>query len=207
MDFIQDPTAIETKSMAIIDELLGPLAVTAEERNVIKRIVHTTGDPGFAELVHLHPDAVPNGIAALARGAKIFTDVHMLATGIKRNLVEERGGDIICAIRDSRVIEAAKASGRTRAMTAFELLAPEMDGAVVAIGNAPTALFQLLDAIKKGICLPACVVGTPVGFVGAAESKECLIEAGIPAISIRGTKGGSTIAVAIINALLLQMPK
>lgn len=206
MEFVTEPKAIEAKSMAIIDELLGPLPVSLAERKVIMRVVHTTGDPDFARLLRLHPLAVPAGIEVLAAGANVYTDVNMVRTGISAHLINSRGGSLTCCISDPRVAEAAQMSGKTRAMTAFELLAPELNGAVVAIGNAPTALFQLLESIKAGLCRPAVIVGTPVGFVGAAESKELLTEFDIPYITVVGNKGGSTIAAAIVNAMLLQMP-
>ncbi|ABZ84944.1 precorrin-8x methylmutase cbic/cobh putative [Heliomicrobium modesticaldum Ice1] len=206
MDYITDPRAIETKSMEIIDGLIGPLPVSAEERKVIKRVVHTTGDPDFAKLVRWSHGAVPIGIAALARGASVFTDVNMVRVGVNSRLLTIKGGNVVCAISEPRVVAEAERTGKTRAMTAFDLLAPEMNGAVIAIGNAPTALFHLLSLVEAGRCRPALVVGTPVGFVGAAESKEALTQADVPYITVTGNKGGSNIAAAIVNAMLLQMP-
>ncbi|MZP28538.1 precorrin isomerase [Heliobacterium undosum] len=206
MDYITDPRAIETKSMEIIDGLIGPLPVSEEERKVIKRVVHTTGDPEFAKLVRWSPGAVPIGIAALARGASVFTDVNMVRVGVNSRLLSVKGGNAVCAISEPRVVAEAERTGKTRAMTAFDLLAPEMNGAVIAIGNAPTALFHLLSLVEAGRCRPALIVGTPVGFVGAAESKEALTQADVPYITVTGNKGGSNIAAAIVNAMLLQMP-
>ncbi|MBM7867207.1 precorrin isomerase [Heliobacterium gestii] len=206
MDYITDPRAIESKSMDIIDGLLGPLPISEGERKVIKRVVHTTGDPEFAKLVRWSDGAVSTGITALARGASVYTDVNMVRVGVNSRLLAGKGADAVCAISEPRVIAEAQRTGKTRAMTAFELLAPEMDGAVIAIGNAPTALFHLLSMVKEGRCRPALIVGTPVGFVGAAESKEALTEADVPFITVRGNKGGSTVAAAIVNAMLLQMP-
>ncbi|MBC9785783.1 precorrin-8X methylmutase [Heliobacterium chlorum] len=206
MDYITDPRAIEDKSMAIIDELLGPLPISPEERKVVKRVVHTTGDPEFAKIVRWSPGAVDIGIKALAEGASVYTDVNMVRVGVNQRLLTSKGASAVCSISDPRVVEEAKKTGNTRAMTAFELLADEMNGAVIAIGNAPTALFHLLSLIEGGRCRPALVVGTPVGFVGAAESKEALVQADIPYITVVGNKGGSTVAASIVNAMLLQMP-
>jgi precorrin-8X/cobalt-precorrin-8 methylmutase len=190
--------------MEIIDGLLGPLPLTKEERKVVMRVVHTTGDPDYAQIVAAYPGAVEAGIAAFRRGASIFTDVNMVRTGINKRKLAELGGEATCLIDDPEVMAKAKETGLTRAMTAFSLLAPRMDGQVVAIGNAPTALFQLMEEIQKGRTKPALVVGVPVGFVGAAESKELLAQMDIPWITVRGNKGGSPIAAAIVNAMLLM---
>ncbi|KAB2954186.1 precorrin-8X methylmutase [Heliorestis acidaminivorans] len=206
MEYITNPQAIEDKSMAIIANQLGPLKLSEAEQKVVMRVVHTTGDVDIAPLVKFHPSAVTAGIEALSQGASIYCDVNMVLTGINKKLLQPRGGQLLCAIHDETVIEEAKRTGETRAMTAFRLLAPQFNGAVIAIGNAPTALFELIKAIEAGICRPALIVGVPVGFVGAAESKELLSTLSVPYITIEGTKGGSTVAVAIINSLLLQMP-
>nr|WP_153726484.1 precorrin-8X methylmutase [Heliorestis convoluta] len=206
MEYITNPKAIEDTSMAIIASQLGPLQVTEEEKKVIMRVVHTTGDVDIAPLVHFSPNAAQAGIRALAQGASIYCDVNMVRSGINYKLLQPRGGQIICTIHDEQVVEEAKRTGETRAMTAFRILAPQLNGTVVAIGNAPTALFELMKAIEGGLCRPALVIGVPVGFVGAAESKELLRALDVPYITIEGTKGGSTTAAAIVNALLLQMP-
>lgn len=205
MEYVTDPKGIERKSMEIIGELIGELGVTPEEEKIIKRVVHTTGDPDYARLVEIHPEAIASGLAALKRGCKIFTDVNMVKMGINSKQVAGLGGEVLCCINHPEVIAEAEQTGKTRAMTAMARVAGELDGNILAIGNAPTALFAALEAVQELGVRPALVVGIPVGFVGAAESKEALVESGLPYITVRGTKGGSTITVSVINALLYML--
>ena len=203
MEFIQNPRAIEDTSMDIIEQCLPWLREFPEgERQIIRRIVHTTGDPAIAELIKIHPDAVAAGLKALRDGKAIFTDVQMLRSGISPVRLEEFGIETMCLIKEPEVVAEAKRTGKTRAMIAMAKAAPKLDGGVIAIGNAPTALFELCAMIQRGEIKPALVVGTPVGFVGAKESKELLVETPVPYVTIEGTRGGSTIAVAALNALL-----
>lgn len=202
MDYVTDPKAIERKSMEIISVLIGEQGVTPEEEKIIKRVVHTTGDPDYAKLVEIHPKAVSSGLEALKQGCKIFTDVNMVKMGINSNRVAALGGEVCCYINHPEVIAEAEQTGKTRAMTAIARVAKELDGNILAIGNAPTALFAVLEAVQLLGVRPALIVGIPVGFVGAAESKEALVESGLTYITVRGTKGGSTITVSVINALL-----
>lgn len=201
--FMSNPCSIEERSMVIIEESLPELKeLPEEERQIIKRIIHATGDISYASLVRISPEAVATGLAAIRAGRNIITDVNMLKAGLNPNRLESFGIKVSCYIKDPRVLEKARQDGITRAMAAMHLAAPEMAGGIIAIGNAPTALFALCELIKQGMASPALVVGTPVGFVGARESKEMLMELAVPYITIPGTKGGSTIAVAIVNALL-----
>lgn len=204
MNIITDPIEIERKSMEIIDGLIGTQHGRNEkERSVIKRVVHTTGDPQVADSMFFHEDAVAAGYAALHGGARIITDVTMVMAGINKKRLAEYGGHVECLIHTPEVVEEAKHLGVTRAMVALRHQQNILDGAVVAIGNAPTALFELLSLIKHGAAKPALIVGVPVGFVGAAESKELLIaENPLPFITLRGNKGGSNVAASIINALM-----
>ncbi|MDN5347350.1 MAG: precorrin-8X/cobalt-precorrin-8 methylmutase [Clostridia bacterium] len=202
MSFLRDPLAIEAQSQAIISRELGDYPLRAGEKAVLARIIHATGDIGYARLVVFHPDFVAAAVAALQRGAGIFTDVEMVRSGINARLVAELGGQIFCAIREPEVIAAAKKRNETRALVAIERLAPRMEGGLVAIGNAPTALFRLLELIKAGSARPAAVIGVPVGFVGAAEAKAALAATEVPHLVVQGPKGGSTVAVAAVNALL-----
>jgi len=165
-------------------------------------MVHATGDPEYARLVVVHPRLVETATAALRRGADVITDVEMVRQGISSRKLARGGGRIICAIRDRKVAEVAAERGITKAMAAMEYLAPRMTGAIVTIGNAPTALFRLLELMAAGHAAPAAVIGTPVGFVGAAEAKEALERSGVPFVTVRGTRGGSTVAAAAVNALL-----
>ncbi|MCS5695829.1 precorrin-8X methylmutase [Desulfofundulus thermocisternus] len=200
-----NPAAIEKESMRIIEENLPDLAtLPAGERSIIKRVVHTTGDLSCARLIRIHPRAVENGLRALKAGKPILTDVNMVRSGLIKNRLASLGVEVICLINHPEVIKNAQMRGTTRAMVAMELGVPKIEGGIIAIGNAPTALFTLCRLVSAGQVRPALVVGTPVGFVGAAESKEELISLGIPYITMIGTRGGSTIAAAIINALLLM---
>ncbi len=203
MDFIRDPEAIESTSMEIIAGQLPFLADLPEaDQAIIKRIVHTTGDVNCAELIKIHPEAVTSGLAAIRAGKPIITDVHMLQAGINPRKLAQFNMATHCFIKDPEIVAEAKRTGETRAMVAMRLKAELIDGAIVAIGNAPTALFTLCQLIKAGQAKPALVVGTPVGFVGAKESKEELVDTPVPYVTMVGTRGGSTIAVAALNALL-----
>lgn len=203
MDFIKNPKAIEDQSMDIIEGSLPWLLDLPDgEKQIIKRIVHTTGDPDIAKLIKIHPEAVQSGLAAIRAGMPIFTDVQMLRAGINPVNLEKFGMETMCLIKDPEVAREARETGKTRAMVAMAKAAPLLNGGIIAIGNAPTALFELCAMVKSGELKPALVVGTPVGFVGAKESKELLTETPVPYITVTGTRGGSTIAVAALNALL-----
>ena len=196
------PNEIEPRSMEIIEELLPPGGWTPMERVIVKRLVHTSGDPGIAAFVRFHPAAIESALEALRRGASVFTDVNMVRIGVDAARLRSRGGVARCGIDDPQVVEAARASGRTRARTAMRTFGHELDGAVLAIGNAPTALREVIELAQEGIARPALAIGMPVGFVDAAESKQALMESGLPYIAIEGTRGGSPLAAATVNALL-----
>ncbi|MCX5779760.1 MAG: precorrin-8X methylmutase, partial [Firmicutes bacterium] len=170
---------------------------------VVKRVIHTTGDPGIIEHIKFHPGAAQAGREALRQGKNVFTDVNMLKAGINRKKLRSYGGEVYCSIAEPEIVAAAQDWQITRAAASMRLFAKRLDGAVIAIGNAPTALFEVMDMIEKGIARPALIIGTPVGFVGAAESKDLLAAANlVPYITVTGTRGGSPIAVSMINALL-----
>ncbi len=203
MEFMCEPRAIENRSMAIIEENLPELRTLAPgKRKIVERVVHATGDVSYARLLRLHPGAVEAGLNAIRAGRSIVTDVKMLKAGINVSRLKKLGVTVSCYIDDPRVIAEARQQGMTRAMMSMRLAAPGMNGGIAAIGNAPTALFTLCELINQGKVTPALVVGTPVGFVGAAESKEMLMNTNVPYVTVPGSKGGSTIAAAIVNALL-----
>lgn len=203
MEFMTDPKGIETKSMEIIEGFLQGMRLTEAEKKVVKRVVHTTGDPEVAGDVIIHPDAIAAGLAALRGGASVITDVTMVQAGINKNKLSSYGGEVRCLIHDEQTVAEAKRLGVTRAMVATRRQAAEMNDNVVAIGNAPTALFELLRLIEEGKTKPALIIGVPVGFVGAKESKELLVhQAPVPFITLWGNKGGSNVAASIVNALL-----
>jgi len=199
---ILDPQEIERRSFEIIDTEVGPHAFDARQWPVVRRIIHTTADFDFARSTVFAPGAVEAGIAALRGGAKILCDTNMVKAGVNKARLASFGGEIFCHVADAEVAAQAKAAGVTRSIMATRKGAAE-GCRIFLIGNAPTALFELLDLVRSGQCEPALVVGVPVGFVGAEESKEALLASGLPYILCRGRKGGSAIAAAILNALMI----
>jgi len=199
---LTSPEVIEQQSMDTVESLLPPLNCSDEERQVIKRIVHASGDPQVAPLVRFSPSAVSSGLSAIAKGSPIFTDVRMVAAGINRHLAEACGCSLSCAMDETKGLKPAKEPDITRAAATMRHLGTRLNRAIVAIGNAPTALLALLDLIDHKEIKPALVVGMPVGFVQAKEAKDELIKRSVPNITVVGTRGGSAMAVATINALL-----
>ncbi|MDK2820521.1 MAG: precorrin-8X/cobalt-precorrin-8 methylmutase [Clostridia bacterium] len=202
VNFMNNPKEIEERSHEIINSEVGDLGLGFGERKIVTRIIHATGDLDYANLVVIHPGLVQAATSALKQGANIITDVEMVRNGISSKLLARGGGQVLCAIRDKEVADKAKATGETRAMIAMDHLASSMSGSIIAIGNAPTALFRLLQLIESGKVNPAAIIGTPVGFVGAAESKTLLEKSNVPYVTVCGPKGGSSVAVAAVNALL-----
>jgi precorrin-8X/cobalt-precorrin-8 methylmutase len=196
---------IVDKSMMLIREAIGAdLAnIPKEKVSIVERVVHTTADPEFAKLLVISDDAVKAGIAAIKAGAKVITDVKMVKAGINDARLKKFGSKVATYMNDERVMQLAKAQSLTRSAAAMRLAIKDgLDGAIVLIGNAPTAAFELADQIRQGKVKPALIVAVPVGFVGAAESKEVVSNLPVPYVITRGRKGGSTIAVAVFNALL-----
>lgn len=190
---------IEEQSFKIIESELGNFPFP--QREVVKRVVHATADFGFAELLVFKNSAVGAGIEAIRAGKKIITDVEMVKAGINSKALKKYGGEVKCFIDSKEVHASAEDSGKTRARCAFRLFKNELRGSIVAVGNAPTALFEVCKLIDEGI-KPSLVVAVPVGFVGAKEAKEKIWGYALPSIVVRGNKGGSTVAVAIVNALI-----
>jgi len=192
-------------SMSLIREALGDSLenVPAQHIPVIERVVHTTADPEFAKLLVISEQAVEAGVAAIKAGAKIVTDVKMVKAGINEARVKRFGGKVVSYISDERAVKLARDQSLTRSAAAMRLAVKDgLDGAIVLIGNAPTAAFELAEAVRKGLAKPALIVAVPVGYVGAAESKETVAGLLTPFVIVKGRKGGSTIAVAVFNALL-----
>lgn len=196
------PQDIEAESMRIIDGLLTNSSWSPAERAVVMRLVHTSGDPLLADFVRFHPNAISAGLAALRAGAPVFTDVHMARIGMNRGRLAALGSSVDCMVDDPQIAEIAKERDKTRSQTAMREFGTKLQGAVVAIGNAPTALREVLALAAEGVARPALVIGMPVGFVDAAESKDALMESDLVFISIAGTRGGSPLAAATVNALL-----
>jgi precorrin-8X/cobalt-precorrin-8 methylmutase len=201
--FALPPDEIYRRSFAIVDALLPPYPWTPDERQVVQRIVHATGDPQVATMVHFKPKAIEQGIAALQQHTPIFTDVHMVAAGINKRWCDMLLCPVYVLIEREGVAIQATSDGITRSASAMKYALPELGKSIVVIGNAPTALLTLLDALDSDACeIPALIIGMPVGFVATRESKEALWERPYPSIMIEGTRGGSAAAAATLNALL-----
>lgn len=200
---IVKPEAIEAESFRIIDSEVGPHLFDEQQWPVVRRIIHTTADFDFAETTHFSFRAVESALEALRDGAKILCDTNMVLSGVNKTRLKALGGEIVCHVADPEVAAQAKAEGVTRSIMALRKGVAEGCN-VFLIGNAPTALFELLRLAEHSEVDPALVVGVPVGFVGAVESKEALHHSDLPHICCRGRKGGSAIAAAIMNALMIQ---
>jgi precorrin-8X/cobalt-precorrin-8 methylmutase len=196
---------IEDASFAIIDAEAGAHELDTRQWQVVRRVIHATADFEFKTLMRLSPDAVDSGVRALKAGCPIVCDVKMIIAGLNEERLASYGCKTHCFISDEDVIAEAKARNSTRAIEAMRKAhrLGLVDGGIVAVGNAPTALLELCRLIAEEGARPALIVGVPVGFVSAAESKEAVLAAAAPSIVARGRKGGSTIAVAILHALLL----
>lgn len=201
------PQMIEGKSFEMIDEEIGEHPFTEEQYKVVQRAIHATADFEFGKSFLFHPDAIQAGIRAIRSGKKIVADVQMVQIGISKPRIEKYGCDVNVYISDPDVMEEAKRLDTTRAIISMRKAAKEADGAIYAIGNAPTALLELIRLIKEGKANPGLVIGLPVGFVSAAESKEELAKLDIPFITNIGRKGGSTATVAAVNAISLLAEK
>lgn len=201
------PADIERTSISIITRELDELGLTPppETAAVVKRVIHTTADFDYAKNLRFTPGAVQAAVRALQRGAVIVTDTNMALAGISRPGLAKLGCEAVCYMSDPAVAEAAKQAGTTRAVAAMHRAAREHPGAILAVGNAPTALLTIAEEIEAGL-RPALVIGVPVGFVNVVESKETLFavceQHGVPAIAAMGRKGGSNVAAAICNALV-----
>jgi precorrin-8X/cobalt-precorrin-8 methylmutase len=197
-----DGAAIYLESFATIRAEADLARFTPEEEVVVVRMIHAAGMVGLEDHVRFSPGMAVAARAALEAGAPILCDARMVSEGITRPRLPA-GNEVICTLHDPRVAGMAKEMGNTRSAAALELWRPHLDGAVVAIGNAPTALFHLLNMLEDPNCpRPAAVIGCPVGFVGAAESKEALMhDLPAPSVVVKGRLGGSAITVAAVNAL------
>lgn len=201
------PQAIEGESFRIIEDEferqtgLFQKDIDPGQFAIIRRVIHATGDFSFARLLHFHPHGIEAGCEAIRSGKNILTDVNMAAAGISKTLLTVFGGEVICKVAEPEIARLALDRGLTRSQTAIEEGMLENVG-IVAIGNAPTALITIMKLIEEGKISPDLIVGVPVGFVNAPESKEILLEQDYPFITCEGRKGGTTVSVAIVNALL-----
>ena len=197
-----DPGEIEARSFAIIDaEIPAPRPFSGAAWSVARRLIHTCGDVDILPRLVLPEAAVESGIAALRRGAPVFTDTEMACCGIPRRRMDALGSSARSLLSLPGVKERAMREICTRSRAALLEAASLLPGALVAIGNAPTALLALLEMLEQGLAAPALIIGMPVGFVNAAESKELLCRSPYPHVCLRGRKGGSPLAAASVNAL------
>jgi precorrin-8X/cobalt-precorrin-8 methylmutase len=200
-DYLRDGAEITRRSFAIIRAEADLASFAGDEEHVAVRMIHACGMVEIATGLVFSQGAVAVARAALRQGAPILCDSKMLARGIIAARLP-RGNEVVCTLDDAAVASLAQKLGTTRSAAALELWRDKLDGAIAAIGNAPTALFHLLDMLDEIFARPACVIGMPVGFVGAAESKEALIaDARVPFITLKGRKGGSAMAAAALNAI------
>jgi len=196
---------IEKKSFEIIDSEAGSHGYNEKEWAIVRRVIHATADFDFAGkgMILFHRNAIESVFNAIRNQCTVVTDVDMVLAAINKKSLADLGLKTVCYISDSRVAEESRGSGRTRSETAMRHAAKDMDGGIVVIGNAPTALYEVISMIREGVTTPALVVGIPVGFVSAPESKEELAKMDVPFITNVGRKGGSPAASSIINAILL----
>ena len=200
--YLRDGAAIYARSFAIIRQEADLARFSEAEATIAVRMIHACGLVEAARAIEFSADFVATARAALARGAPILCDAEMVSHGIIRRFLPAKN-EVICTLNDERVPDLADERGTTRSAAALELWRERLAGAVVAIGNAPTALFHLLEMLDRGALRPAAILGIPVGFVGAAESKEALASNAqkIPFLIVRGRLGGSAMTAAAINAL------
>jgi precorrin-8X/cobalt-precorrin-8 methylmutase len=200
MDYIRDGAEIYRRSFATIRAEADLSGLPGDVSRVVVRMIHACGMVDLVDDVRFSPGVVTAARKALLGGAPILCDAEMVASGVTRARLPA-ANEVICTLRDPSVPALAARIGNTRSAAALDLWGDRLGGAVVAIGNAPTALFRLLEMVAAGAPAPAAVLGVPVGFIGAAESKEALAESGLEYLIVRGRRGGSAITAAAVNAL------
>lgn len=191
------------ESFRIITAEVGAHSFDAVEWPVVQRIIHASGDLALTQAVHFHRDAARAGVRALQDRVPIVCDVRMIAVGLRQHALAELGIALHCFIDDPQVRQQAQAHGRTRSYCAMQKAIADIGTAIYVIGNAPTALLALCESVRQGLVRPRLVVAMPVGFVSVVESKEHALALDVPVITIHGRKGGSAVATATVNALLL----
>lgn len=201
------PMEIESLSFSIIEDEFGPHNLSPEEFAVVQRVIHASADFELGKSVLFHPRAIESGIRAIQQGTRVICDVQMIQSGVSKPRIEQFGGSVHVYISDDDVMKEAKELGLTRAIISMRKAAALGEGGIYAIGNAPTALLEIIRLAKEGLAKPDLIIGMPVGFVSAAESKEELAKLDIPFITNMGRKGGSTVTVAALNALSLLAVK
>ena len=195
--------SIEDESMRIIEDEIGTHPYNEQEWPIVRRVIHSTADFDFARdnKIIFHKDAVQSALAGLKNGCSIIVDVNGIIGLMNKQNPKDFGNSVVCNISEPSLMEEAKKQGKTRAEMSMRVAKEDMNGGIVVVGNAPTALLEVMKMIREGITKPALVIGIPVGFVSAVESKEELAQMDIPFITNQGRKGGSPCASAIVNAL------
>ena len=195
--------SIEDESMRIIENEIGTHPYNEQEWPIVRRVIHSTADFDFARdnKIIFHKDAVQSALAGLKNGCSIIVDVNGIIGLMNKQNPKDFGNNVVCNISEPSLMEEAKKQGKTRAEMSMRVAKEDMNGGIVVVGNAPTALLEVMKMIREGITKPALVIGIPVGFVSAVESKEELAQMDIPFITNQGRKGGSPCASAIVNAL------
>lgn len=204
MAYIKIPMDIEKRSFEIISKEMGPVDFEERELSIIKRVIHTTADFEYKNLVYIRDGAIDSALELLKKGVTIYTDTNMALSGINKKALKDLNCKVICYVNDETVAVIAKERGITRSMAAVEK-AVEDGIEFFVFGNAPTALYRLKELIEDGKSKVSFVVAAPIGFVGAAESKVEFEKLPIPMITIQGRKGGSSVAAAIVNALMYML--
>lgn len=201
------PADIERRSMEIIEEELGEICLPPMEKDVIKRVIHTSADFDYARTLRFSDAAVERGLAALRQGCTIVTDTNMACTGISQAALDKLGCRKVCFMADADVAAEAKAKGTTRAAACMDKACRLEGPVIIAVGNAPTALIRLHELMEQGKIRPELVIAVPVGFVNVVYAKELIMAGRAPYIAAKGRKGGSNIAAAICNALLYKLTR
>ncbi len=194
---------IEALSFSIIDQEVGAHDFSPDQWQIVRRMIHTSADFEYKNSVRFHPHAITAGVDAIQHGKTIITDTNMARVGIRKNELSQFGTSVECHINDDSVRQIAADSGSTRASAAVDAAQEKMSGGIYVVGNAPTALLRLVKLVKENKNPPALIIGLPVGFVNAAESKTALMELDLPFISNIGRKGGSNVAASVVNALAI----
>lgn len=210
MKYIKNPSEIEVKSFEIIQGIIDEIRPGYEFKNeieekIIKRCIHTTADFEYLDILKISDRAVDKLVDALKSGATVYTDTNMALSGINKRKLKALGCDIKCFVADEEVAKIAKEKKMTRSMAAVEKAASEEGRKIFVMGNAPTALYKVMEMKKEGKLNPDAIIGVPVGFVGAAESKDELEKSDNEYILSKGRKGGSNLAAAIVNAVLYSI--
>lgn len=206
-DYVKDPFEIERRSFEIIGAELGEKNSSGLKADMIKRVIHTTADLDYADLLQFKQGVEDKILSTFLAGCTIICDTNMIKAGISKKLADRLGLDIKCFVDSDEAYREAREKGITRSMAAVDIASRLPGKKIFVVGNAPTALYRILELTETGALEPEAVIGVPVGFVGAAESKEALWSTPIPAVITKGRKGGSTIGVALINAVLKEAVK